>query len=76
MSYCCVHILKSSGDDSYPHLPFHLLVDHCSEYDMSILMGVFLNQHGSLVDFQQGEVFTAGDVDQDSLCAVYRCFIQ
>src|SRR6476659_6742099 len=56
---------ESGGDDRDAHLVAHRLVDHRAEDDVRVLVGGARHDLGRLVDLEQSDVGTAGDVDEN-----------
>ena len=54
----------AGGDDGDPHGAFHRLVEGGAEDDVSFRIDFLPDPVGGLVDFEQGHVHPAGDVDQ------------
>ena len=58
--------LEPGGDDGDPHLFAHGLVDDAAEDDVGVGVGHAVDDLGRLVDLEQAEVGSAGDVEQDA----------
>src|ERR1019366_7658680 len=69
-------VVEAGTDDGDADLVVLLLVDHRAEDDVGVAVGRGLDDLGGLVDLEQPEVATAGDVQQDAGRAVDRLLAQ
>src|SRR5438552_12527811 len=63
---------EAGGHHGDLDLAGHLLVDYGAEDDVGVLVGGAAHDLGGLVDLVQGEVGTAGDVEEDAARPVDR----
>jgi len=62
---------ESGSDDGDLDGVSHVLVDHGAEQDVGVVVGRLVDDGGGVGDLVQGQVETAGDVDQHAAGAVY-----
>ena len=62
--------LKTRGNHRDAHCILHVRIDHRAEDQVDIRVSGFLDDRRSLVDLEQGQVGTAGDVEQDAARAI------
>jgi len=58
--------LEAGGYDGDAQVVFHVGVDYRAEDEVDIGMGGFLNDGGSLIDLEEGEVASTGDVEENT----------
>src|SRR5919106_648932 len=68
--------LEAGGDHGHPHAVPHTVVDDSPEDDVRALVGGALDDLGRLVDLEQAEVASAGDVEEDPGRALDRLLEQ
>ena len=61
--------VEAGGDDGDLELVAHALVDDGAEDDVGLRVGHLLDDLGRLVDLEEAQVGTAGDVEEDALGA-------
>ena len=62
--------VKTRGDDRDADFVAHVRIDDSAEDQVDIRVSGFLDDGGSLVDLEEGQVGAAGDVEQDAAGAV------
>jgi hypothetical protein len=68
--------LESRRDDGDTNFLGEVGIDHRSENDVGVGVSGFVNQTARIVNLGQGQIRTAGDVDQDAGRAVDRDVFQ
>ena len=63
-------LLEAGGDDRDTHLVAHILVDLGAENEVDIGVCALADDLGGLVDFLEAEAAAAGNVKEDTACAV------
>ena len=73
-----VHVnrINSCCDNAHAHHATHFGVQSGTNDDVGIRVDFFANAVGRFVQFEQGQVVTAGDVDQNTLRAAQADFVQ
>ena len=68
--------VDAGGHDRNPQHAFHIDVERGTHNDIRIRVDLVADDVRGLVQFEQGKIITASDVDQNTFCAVQRDFIQ
>ena len=68
--------IDTGGNDAYAHFPVHVIIKGRSHDNVCIRVDFFADAVGRLIKFEQGDIASACNVDQDALGTTKRNLIQ